>query len=114
MNDSYQAIYDAASRKIGHVDTERVLFEALQGPCGAFELAARAAMEAICFEQTRPSAIYRPTVAPDGTMWCALFGPNLMEGVSGFGNTPEEAMRDFDKNWREQKTPTAMRLEAKP
>ncbi|MCW0104448.1 hypothetical protein [Burkholderia pseudomallei] len=32
-------------------------------------------------------------------VWCALYGPNLMEGVCGFGDSPAEAMADFDKNW---------------
>lgn len=49
------------------------------------------------------------TVAPDGSKWCALYGPNIMEGVCGFGDTPAEAMSDFDKNWVSQRTPTAIR-----
>ena len=59
------------------------------------------------YEMQRPSVLYRPTVAPDGTKWCALYGPHLMEGVSGYGDTPAEAMADFDKNWLKQKTPMA-------
>ena len=33
-------------------------------------------------------------------MWCALYGDNLQDGVAGFGRSPEEAMADFDKNWK--------------
>ena len=60
-----------------------------------------------------PSVLYRPTLVPDGNKWCALYGPNLMEGVSGFGDTPQEAMGDFDNNWWKQKTPEATRIEQK-
>lgn len=47
-----------------------------------------------------PSAIYRPAISKDGDQWCALYGDNLQDGVAGFGDTPELAMADFDKNWR--------------
>jgi len=29
---------------------------------------------------------------PDGDVWCALIGPDLQEGVAGFGATPEKAL----------------------
>lgn len=31
-------------------------------------------------------------IFPDGDMWCALIGPDLQEGVAGFGTTPEKAL----------------------
>ena len=31
-------------------------------------------------------------IFPDGNMWCALIGPDLQEGVAGFGTTPEQAL----------------------
>ncbi|MET3790694.1 hypothetical protein [Aquamicrobium terrae] len=49
-----------------------------------------------------PHVLMRPRSFPDGNMWCALYGENLQEGVAGFGKTPERAVADFDKNWREQ------------
>lgn len=49
-----------------------------------------------------PHVLMRPLVFPDGNMWCALYGENLQDGVSGFGETPEKACADFDKNWRGQ------------
>lgn len=58
-------------------------------------------------ERSRPSAIFRPTLGKDGNMWCALYGSNLMEGVSGFGESPDLAMHDFDRNW-------CKRIEATP
>lgn len=32
----------------------------------------------------------------DGNQWCVLWGKNLMEGVSAFGETPIAAIRNFD------------------
>lgn len=54
-------------------------------------------------ERRRPFILLRPRIFPDGSHWCALYGDNLQEGVAGFGETPEAAAKDFDKNWREQR-----------
>ena len=43
----------------------------------------------------------RPKISIDGNQWCVLYGDNLQDGVAGFGNSPAEAMNDFDKNWRQ-------------
>lgn len=32
----------------------------------------------------------------DGDYWCALYGKDIMEGVCGFGSTPEEAIEGFE------------------
>ena len=48
---------------------------------------------------TLPSAIYRPSLKIDGNKWCALYGESLEEGIAGFGDTPAEAMAEFDKAW---------------
>jgi len=50
-------------------------------------------------EQLRPSTIYRPKLYMDGSWWCALYGENIQVGVSAFGETPEEAMKNFDIAW---------------
>jgi hypothetical protein len=34
----------------------------------------------------------------DGNQICALVGPNLVKGVSGFGNSVHEALRDLADN----------------
>lgn len=47
----------------------------------------------------RPSAIFRPALSIDGNQWCALYGENLQDGVAGFGDSPADAMWDFDRNW---------------
>lgn len=54
---------------------------------------------------TRPSVQFRPNVFIDGDQWCALYGANLMEGVAGFGDTPDAAMWDFDREWRTRRAP---------
>jgi hypothetical protein len=48
---------------------------------------------------TPPSVLIRPRVFVDGDQFCALYGENLQEGICGFGNTPEEALEEFDKEW---------------
>lgn len=50
-------------------------------------------------ELMRPSYLYKPRLFIDGNQWCALFGENVQDGVAGFGNSPNEAMYDFDKEW---------------
>ena len=50
-------------------------------------------------EQLRPSTIYKPKLYMDGNWWCALYGENIQRGVSAFGETPEEAMKNFDIAW---------------
>lgn len=66
-----------------------------------------APIEGLAAQQTRPSVLFRPALSTDGTMWCALFGDNLQEGVAGFGETPDAAMRAFDKAWMNERTPKA-------
>lgn len=44
----------------------------------------------------------KPRVFIDGDAWCALVGENLQEGVAGFGNTPEEAIEDLKRAWKEE------------
>ena len=52
---------------------------------------------------TAPHVLLKPSVYSDGNAWCALLGDDLQVGVAGFGDTPELACADFDKNWREQR-----------
>ncbi|MFA5344419.1 MAG: hypothetical protein WC381_10715 [Kiritimatiellia bacterium] len=41
-------------------------------------------------------------ISLDGGEWCALYGENLQDGVAGFGDSPENAARAFDKAWHEK------------
>lgn len=109
--DSYQAVYDAVRSKLSNGNVgdavERVAREMfdishtvhiLQGEfCAVAEYAIR------------PSVLYRPSLAPDGSKWCALYGEDLATGVAGFGDTPAQAMADFDQAWAKQRTPYAQR-----
>ena len=109
--DSYQAVYDATRSKIGRVDSADVLERAARE---AFDIShARAMLQeqigSIGHEMMRPSVLYRPSIGLDGTKWCVLYGEDLMNGVSGFGDTPAEAMLAFDQAWWKEKTPAAIR-----
>lgn len=111
MSDTYQAVYDAARSRIHGGDVSQAVEAAL---CDAFGNASHQIQQAVCaveYEATeairassRPSAIYRPSISRDGNKWCALYGPHLMEGVCGFGDSPAEAMADFDSNWAKRIT----------
>lgn len=107
-----QEIYDAVRSRISGGDIGAAIREVARQ---AFDISHSEAMirdqfMAATWEMQRPSAIYRPSLAPDGNKWCALYGSNLMEGVAGFGDTPAEAMAAFDKAWNEEHTPTAVRM----
>ena len=53
-----------------------------------------------------PSVLYRPRIFVDGTAWCCLYGENIQEGVCAFGNTPAEAVYNFDYYaWRGKPAP---------
>lgn len=54
-------------------------------------------------QRGRPSMLLRPQVFPDGNQWCALYGDNIQDGVAGFGDTPDLAYADFDRNWTRQR-----------
>jgi len=47
-------------------------------------------------EWQRPSTVYRAKIFKDGSAWCCLLGPNIMEGVCAFGATPQQAVDNFD------------------
>lgn len=102
--DTYQPIYDAVRSRITNADigsaVEAVVREA--NIAHYIHQAAHAIAEEACRAAgayTAPSAVYRPSLVMDGDQWCALYGDNLQDGVAGFGDTPEAAMRAFDKAW---------------
>ena len=53
-------------------------------------------------KQELPSVLYRPKLFIDGNQWCALYGENIQDGVAGFGDSPEEAMHQFNAAWVER------------
>jgi hypothetical protein len=64
----------------------------------------------VAAEMRRPSVLYRPALSADGDSWCALLGDNLQEGLAGFGDTPDAAMRAFDAAFFSQLTPRAQQI----
>jgi hypothetical protein len=82
--DSYQAVRDAAQQ--------------------AFDIsyvtqAATEAIHEVSREMTKPSVLMKPDLRKDGNAWIALYGENLAIGVVGCGETPAQAMDDFDVAW---------------
>lgn len=61
---------------------------------------------------TAPHVLMKPAIYPDGSQWCALLGEDLATGIAGFGATPADAVTDFDRAFREDKTPAARLVEA--
>ena len=99
MSENYQAVYDAVRSRIGNIGD--AIREACRGLDASNDIyIIREQFCATANEMARPCVLFRPSIGMDGNMWCALYGSNLMEGVAGFGRSPEEAMADFDKNWR--------------
>ncbi len=100
MSDIYQATYDAVRSRIHNGDVgaavESVLREA--GIGHYIEMAAFSIQEQF-LEFSRPFVTLRPKMFIDGNQWCALYGDNLQDGVTGFGDTPAKAATDFDVNW---------------
>jgi hypothetical protein len=41
---------------------------------------------------------FRPLIFKDGDSYCVVFGPDPQAGVFGCGDTPKEALTDWDKN----------------
>jgi hypothetical protein len=54
---------------------------------------------------SRPSVMLGVVPKLDGNRWCALLGSNLMDGIAGLGDSPNEAMWAFDKAWYEKEKP---------
>lgn len=53
-----------------------------------------------------PSVLYRPELSIDGNQYCFLLGSDLQSGVAGFGDTPQAAAWDFDRNFQIMKVGT--------
>jgi hypothetical protein len=65
---------------------------------GHLRSAAIGLYDLVC-DMNRPSRILKVRVIRDGNAWCCIFGDNLHDGVAGFGDSPEEATKEFDKEW---------------
>lgn len=99
MSDSYQAIYDAVRSRISGGNISDAVEQAIRdAQLGDSALSVvRSIQDAVsCY--TDASAIYRPTLSQDGNAWLAIYG-DLPTGVVGCGDTPAQAMADFNRAW---------------
>ncbi len=97
----YQPIYDAVRSRISNGDIGAAVENTLRELNLSFYASNAAAnVQYTEEERQRPSVLFRPSLSIDGNQWCALYGDNLQDGVAGFGNTPDEAMRKFDIAWQ--------------
>ncbi len=101
MSDTYLAIYNATKNSLGNCDVHGAVSDAAFRQFDISHLIGQAQgiLSNIEVAHTRPHVLMRPALSCDGSKWCALYGDNLQEGVAGFGDTPEQAMYDFDRNW---------------
>ncbi len=99
--DSYSAIYEAVRSRIGNFNSQD-LIDAISRNFDFSHHAQIVAQEyqIAAYEQQRPSVLLKPKMSIDGNQWCALYGDNLQDGVAGFGDSPDKAMLDLDKNYR--------------
>ena len=106
MNEGYDATYVAISRAVGNCDISAAVTAAIQSTgieIHVYNIASafQNSIWNIESEMCRPSVLYRPRLSIDGDQYCALYGENLQDGVAGFGQTPAEAMSQFDIAWRQ-------------
>jgi hypothetical protein len=48
-----------------------------------------------------PAAQLRPKLGVVGSVWLAYIGPTLQRGTSGLGQTPRDALEDFNRRFME-------------
>jgi hypothetical protein len=48
-----------------------------------------------------PAARLRPRMGMVGEIWLAFIGPELRRGASGLGETPRDALTDFNRHFLE-------------
>jgi len=44
-------------------------------------------------------ALLKPSLTKDGDQWCVLYGENIIEGIVGFGDTPQSAIINWNAEW---------------
>ncbi len=106
MSDNYQAVYDAVRSRMSGCDVGQVVAEVAR-QCWDMSFMIPVLQQEIILqhaEHARPCAVFRPALTMDGNQWCALYGANLHDGIAGFGDTPDAAMRAFDQAWISEKS----------
>lgn len=99
MSDSYQAVYDAVRSRISNGDIGSAVDGAMRDANISFyfEQMMHGFNEQFS-EYGRPCVVFKPQLNQDGNAWLAIYG-DLPTGVVGVGDSPSEAMYDFDKQW---------------
>ncbi len=98
--DAYQPIYDAVRSRLSICDVGWTIENAIRDANLAhYAMQAAESIRQAASEYERPSVMMRPKLYPDGNQWCAIYGENIQEGVAGYGCSPNDAMRAFDKAW---------------
>lgn len=97
MDDTYQAVFDAVRSRIsgfdGHALIERI---ASQFDFSFYAQQIKEEIMNVTYEHQRPSVIFRPSLKMDNGRWRAVYGDVMV-----FGNSPQEAMLNFDNKWVE-------------
>ena len=68
-----------------------------------YEAASCRSEAAQLLQETTLVSQLKPIFSKDGNQWCFLYGENIQEGISGFGDTPWLAMMDFNMNFHNEK-----------
>ncbi|HBC9089468.1 TPA: hypothetical protein KE767_004481 [Citrobacter koseri] len=99
MSDTYQAVYDAVRSRISNADVGSAIESAMRDAQISFYFDRMACVfDEYASEQARPCVVFKPTLSQDGNAWLAVLG-DIPTGVVGCGDSPAEAMYDFDKKW---------------
>jgi hypothetical protein len=73
-------------------------------------LMAKREMERYCSAHPNsPAAMRHPRLSIRGRTFVALLGPSIEEGIAGFGDTVQAALRSFDLQYSRALTPPANR-----
>ena len=73
-------------------------------------LAAMQEMERYCTTHPgSPAAVCRPQLSIRGHTFVALLGPTIEEGIAGFGDSVQAALRAFDMQYSRSSARTANR-----
>lgn len=105
VSDNYQAVYDAVRSRFANCYPDEAIERSIRDMNLSHYIdQAMEAFKQAGYEQQRWCVLLRPKIYIDGNMWCVLYGDNLQDGIAGFGETPAQAMNDFDSAWNKKLT----------
>jgi hypothetical protein len=105
MMDNYQAVYDAVRASIRNGDIGHAVENAIGNAGISFQAQMASNMiQAAAAQYERPSVLYRPRLFISSGKWCASYNEMpynkaFTTSLIGIGDSPAEAMADFDKKW---------------